>query len=292
MKKILITGASGFIGRNLFEYLAAEGYDVRAPRHAELDLLSEESVRVYLEKGRFDLVIHSANINTSRNKTNDAYASLDGNIRMFLNLEKCADLYDKMYYFGSGADYDREHYIPFMKEEYFGEHVPTDHYGLSKYVMSKVTDLHDNIYEFRLFGVYGLYEEWERRFISNAIVRTMFGMDITLQKHIKFDYLWMEDLNRIMKILIENPPKEHHYNICRGESIDLYDLAVMVKKLTRSDSEVVVGEEGWKKEYSGDNSKLLEEIGGFEFTSYEETIRKLIEFYKMNRKELDPSRLV
>lgn len=290
--KILITGASGFIGRNLYEYLSGRGYEVMAPGHRELDLLSEESVREYLHAHKFNLVLHSANINTSRNKTNGAYESLDGNIRMFLNLEKCADLYDRMYYFGSGADYDRNHYIPYMKEEYFGEHVPTDHYGLSKYVMARMTDLHTNVYEFRLFGVYGLYEEWERRFISNAICRSLLGMDITIEKHMLFDYLWMDDLNKIMEYLIENPPKERHYNICRGEHIDLYDLALMVQRLTGTSSEIKLGGEGWKTEYSGENSKLLAEIGGFEFTPYETTVQVLIDYYKEHLGEIDPEKLV
>lgn len=290
--KLLITGASGFIGRNLKEYFIKEGYEVLAPSHQELDLLCQERVQAYLETHKVTLVLHSANMNTSRNKTNDAYMALDGNLRMFENLARCHTLYQRMYYFGSGADYDRRHYIPYMEESYFGEHVPTDHYGFSKYLMAKMTDQYENIYEFRLFGVYGLYEEWERRFISNAICRALLHMDITLEKHMFFDYIWMEDLNRIMKLLIENPPKEKHYNVCTAAHVDLYDLAVLVKKLTGTDSRIVVGGEGYKPEYSGSNKKLLGEIGEFAFTPVEDTVKVLIAYYKEHLGEIDPEKLV
>jgi len=44
--RILITGGSGFIGRNLAEQLAST-YEVLAPSSAELDLLKEQAVREY-----------------------------------------------------------------------------------------------------------------------------------------------------------------------------------------------------------------------------------------------------
>ena len=57
--KILITGTNGFIGRNLKEYFQDKD-DVFAPKRQELDLLDSEAVYAYLEKGRFDAVLHCA----------------------------------------------------------------------------------------------------------------------------------------------------------------------------------------------------------------------------------------
>ena len=47
-------------------------------------------------------------------------------------------------------------------------------------------------------------------------------------------------------------------------------------------SEILVRNPGMNKEYSGDPSKLFNEVGGFKFTSFEESIESLIEFYKKN----------
>lgn len=290
MKKILVTGASGFIGRNLIEQL--EKYDIRGISSKEIDLKDEKIVEYYLRENYFDIVIHTANINNTRRQNVTPYESLNGNLRMFYSLERCRQYYGKMYYLGSGAEYDMQHYLPNMKEDYFDIHIPQDPYGFSKYIMSKTCEKLDNIYDLRLFGVYGKYEEWERRFISNAICRALKGKDITIQKNVYFDYLWVDDLCDIMKWFIENEPKHHQYNVCRGTKIDLYSLACMVRETLNIDCNIVIGEPGWKPEYTGNNERLLEEIGDYRFTSFENSIAELCNYYKEHIGEIDKEKLV
>lgn len=50
MKKILLTGGSGFIGRNLRESFLASKYDITAPTHSELDLLDTRSTDEFFKK--------------------------------------------------------------------------------------------------------------------------------------------------------------------------------------------------------------------------------------------------
>ncbi|MCM1266519.1 MAG: NAD-dependent epimerase/dehydratase [Bacteroidales bacterium] len=288
--KVLITGGTGFVGRNLAENLTM--YDLAVLGRKELDLLDTEAVEVYLKENYFDVIIHSANINTSRNRDTTQYASLDGNLRMFFNLARCNECYGKMYYFGSGAEYDMRHYIPEMKEDYFDTYVPTDPYGFSKYIMSKSVEEFDNIYDLRLFGVYGKYEEYERRFISNAICRALKDKDITIQQNVFFDYLWVEDLAEIMKWFIENKPLHKHYNVCRGVKIDLYSLAVMVREILGMNCDILVDREGWKPEYTGDNGRLLTEIGNFHYTDFHTSLEKLCQFYKENLNMINESELL
>lgn len=291
MKKILITGTSGFIGRNLAESLQRT-YEIFAPSHKELNLLEQENVENYLKRYNFDIVIHAANINTTRNKGTTDFEALDGNLRMFFNLERCKSDYGKMYYFGSGAEYDSRHYVPLMKEEYFNTYIPVDPYGFSKYIMSTMSAKSTNIYDLRLFGVYGKYEEWERRFISNAICRALKGKEIALQKNIYFDYLWVEDLAGIMQWFIENEPQHKSYNVCRGMKIDLYTLAQMVRETLGIACDIVVKESGWKPEYTGDNSRLLMEMGDVKFTDFQETIERLCQYYKTNLDLVDEKKLL
>lgn len=291
MYKILITGTSGFIGKNLKEKLS-DSYKIYCPTRTEMDLLCEDMVADYLMEHRFDIVIHAANTNTTRKRDITAYDSLNNNLRMFFNLERCSNYYGKMYYFGSGAEYDMEHYIPYMNEEYFGTHIPKDPYGFSKYIMSKVSAQSPNIYDLRLFGVYGKYEEWERRFISNAICRALKGKEITIQKNVYFDYLWIDDLTNIMRWFMENEPQYKHYNVCRGSKIDLYSLACMVRECLNIDCRIIVKENGWKPEYTGNNERLLREIGEYQFAPFEESIKELCCYYKENIDAIDESKLV
>lgn len=284
MKKVLITGSSGFIGRNLKEQLSNK-YEVFSPIRNELDLLNQEMVREYLKKHSFDIIIHSANTNDRKYELTE-YDILNQNLQMFYNLETCSELYEKMYYFGSGAEYDMRHYQPKMKETYFGTFIPQDPYGFAKYTMSRVVDKHQNIYDLRLFGVYGKYEEWKKRFISNNLCRSIKGLSMTLSKNMFMDYLYIDDLVKIMEWFLTHEPKYRHYNICTGHVIDLFSIAERINLCTGLERTIQVFEEGWKPEYSGDNSLLMKEMGEFQFTMLDDAIKELYHYYKMMEQEI------
>lgn len=59
MKKILITGGSGFLGSRL-AYYYRDKYDLLLPTHSELNVSREEAVRTFMEEHRPDIVIHCA----------------------------------------------------------------------------------------------------------------------------------------------------------------------------------------------------------------------------------------
>lgn len=59
-KRILLTGGSGMVGRNLLEHPAFNDFEVVAPRSDELDLRDFGSVQRYLAAHKPDLVIHAA----------------------------------------------------------------------------------------------------------------------------------------------------------------------------------------------------------------------------------------
>src|SRR4051812_221163 len=103
-KHILITGGSGFIGRNLAEKLFSS-YAIFAPSHEELDLLNEPAVKEYLSSNQFYAVLHCASVGVSQKDNVSGIG--DTNVQMFLNLAHCGELYEKMFFLGSGAEYDK-----------------------------------------------------------------------------------------------------------------------------------------------------------------------------------------
>jgi UDP-glucose 4-epimerase len=279
MKKIFVTGANGFIGRNLKEQLS-DYYDVICPTRFELDLLEENKVEVFLKENKFDVIIHTATQNASRNAKENLNLVLERNMRMFLNLARCNDYYGKMLYFGSGAEYDMRYYEPMMREEYFDKNVPVDGYGFSKYIMSKFTNYIENIYDLRIFGCFGKYEDWEIRFISNAVCKAIFNLPITIKQNMYFDYLYIDDLVNITRWFIENKPKRNHYNVSTGKSIDLITIAKIVLEVSgKKEIPIIIKNEGLKPEYSGNNERLLNEIGNYKFTELEKSINDLFDWY-------------
>ncbi len=278
--KILLTGVTGFIGRNLREAWE-EKHQLFAPSKRELDLLDSESVKRYLCDKNFDVIVHTANTNHVVHPDLSGKI-LDYNLRMFGNLQRCSKLYKKLIYFGSGAEYSSEHYVPYMKEDYLGKYIPDDPYGFSKYLMSVITEQSKNIYELCLFGVFGKYEEWSRRFISNCIYQCMTKQEIHMEQHMYFDYIYIVDLIKIVDWFLVSEPEFHRYNVCTGEQHDLYDLAQTIRDIMNSDAEIILKREGWKLPYMGDNARLKKEIGEFSFTPINKSIEELIQYYKKN----------
>lgn len=56
---ILLTGGSGFIGRNIIESLS-DRYNIIAPTHSMLELTDENTVSAFFRSNEIDVVIHSA----------------------------------------------------------------------------------------------------------------------------------------------------------------------------------------------------------------------------------------
>ncbi len=289
MKKVLITGGSGFIGRNLVEYLGSR-FDISAPSSAELNLLDEHSVRDFLGRGAFDAVVHAATTRSNRS-LGAPPDMLDRNCRMFFNLVRNPALFGKMLHFGSGAEYSRECLPARVAESYFDTRVPRDAYGFSKYICAKYAEQADNIFVLRLFGVFGKYEAWDVRFISNACARVAKGLPIVIRQNVAFDYLYVEDLAKLTAWFIENAPRQKTYNVCRGRTFTLLELARMVAAVSGRRPEIIVRNQGMGPEYSGDNTRMLDEIGGYRFREMQECVRELYEWYEAHASQIDPERL-
>lgn len=291
-QKILITGASGFIGKNLKLGLEKK-FNVLAPDSKTLNLLDSYSVKRYLSKNNFHTIIHCATHNATVTSTKNLREVISSNLGMFVNLTRCQNSFERMFYFGSGAEYDMRHYIPKMKEEYFDSHVPVDDYGFSKYIMAKYVEKSNKIFDLRLFGCFGKYEDYRIRFISNAICKTVFNMDITMYKNVYFDYLYIDDLIGIMKLFVQkNKLNFNYYNVCTGKSIDLFSIAKIIKKTSGKNLKIKIAEKGYKKEYSGSNKRLITEFGQIKFTPLEQSIRELLQWYEEDKKSLDKKQLI
>ena len=64
MKKVLVTGGSGFVGSRFIHRWQGE-YEILAPRHSELDITDADAVATYIAMHRPDVLLHIAAISNT-----------------------------------------------------------------------------------------------------------------------------------------------------------------------------------------------------------------------------------
>jgi len=289
--KILLLGGTGFIGRNILEMLR-DKYDFSFPDRTELNLINEQSVRAYFSKHKFDIVIHAATKPGHRNAP-DPSNLLYADILMLMNLLACQNSFGRLIVLSSGAVYDGRNYRPKMKEDDLGKYIPVDEHGLYRYVSARLFEQMKNVTELRIFGVFGKYEDYAIRFISNSICKTIFDLPITIKQNRRFDYLFINDLMPILEYFIINKGQHTAYNITPDCSYELLELAQMIKKISGKDLPIVVKDPGIGLEYTGDNSRLMEQIdSGVQFTPIEKSIKELFGWYEKNTSVLNKEYLL
>ncbi len=290
--RIFVAGASGFIGRSAVEYFSAapEKYEVFACTDPVADLRDPEAVKRVVGDFGPDCVINSAAVVSTR-KTAYAHGDTDvtaANLAMFFNLYRAKSPGARLIQLGSGAEYDIRAYRPKMSEDYFDASVPADPYGFSKYVVSKFAEGRGDVTVLRVFGLFGRYEDYTFKFISNAIVKSLLGMPITINQNTVQDFLWMGDFLRVLERFAAGPKPAHaHYNVTPTESPDLLALAGLVNAAAEKPVEVRVLNPGMNLEYTGSNARLLAEFPDLKFTPHAEAIKELYAYYRANLEKLD-----
>lgn len=277
-KTIFITGAGGFIGRNLMEQFN-EKYTLLTPNHKELDLLDEKAVDNFFNKNKIDVVINCAVIGGSR-KEEHVDSALSGNLRIFFNLLRNKEKYKKMIHLGSGAEYDKTKPIVKVKETDLGKTIPKDEYGFFKYICSKYIEKEKNIVCLRIFGLFGKFEDYRYRFISNAIVNNIKGLPITINQNVFFDYTYINDFVKVVDYFINHKVKHKFYNIGTGKKIDLLTIANKINKIADKKSNIIIKNKGLNNEYTCDNTRLKNELKKFEFADFDKSLKELYDWYK------------
>jgi GDP-L-fucose synthase len=282
--RILLTGAGprGFIGRSIKPQLQ-QRYELFTPSSKELDLCDYDALARYLDKNQIEAVIHGAAQSVIYTGPEDA---LKHDLQMFYNLDKLSDCVEKVLFFGSGAAFDKRLPINNVREEEIGRAVPEWYYALEKYIMTLHARNSRNLYDLRLFGIFGPYEQWQRKFISNLCCKAIYDLPLTIRQNCLFDFLYIEDLPPIVIWFLEHTPLYHDYNVCTGQPIDLVSIAKIVRDVSGKDLPIVVAKEGWNLPYTADNSRLRMEMGSLQLHSMRQAVEELYDYYQAHRSEI------
>lgn len=284
MRRLLLTGAGphGFVGRNLMPALK-ERYEVFGPSSRELNLCDYDQVGRYIDRHRIDTVIHGALQSLLHTGPEDIMLH---DMQMFYNLDKLSAQLERVLYFGSGAEFDKRLPMENIQEEELGRSVPVSYYGLEKYIMALRARESRNIYNLRLFGIFGKYEHWQSKFISNLCCKAMYDLPLTIRQDCMFDYLYVEDLAPIVIWFLEHEPRFHDYNVCTGRPVSLREIAEAVLEVSGKTLPVLVAREGWNLPYTAGCGRLEAEMGALRLHSLKEAVAELYAYYQTQRDEI------
>ncbi len=130
MQKILITGASGFVGSRAAKALQGS-YELLTPTHAHFDITSGESIGQYMERERPQIILHLAALSNTGYCEEQPEESFRVNVGGVKNLAKAAAHYDaKFVFFSSDQIYNGNTEKGLLSEDAATN--PENHYGRHK----------------------------------------------------------------------------------------------------------------------------------------------------------------
>jgi UDP-glucose 4-epimerase len=263
-ERVVVTGATGFIGRHLLEELVAAGHCpiavARRLEHAdgfslassenvrwvELDLLDHDAVREFLKAVQPTVIFHLAGTKgVGNNERKAAETCRELNVDATRNLLEVSTRAgaERIVIIGSAEEYGNQP-APFDESLSLK---PTSPYGKSKAEATRLAlDLHKGIkcpvVILRLFTVYGPYQS-AGMFVSDAIESAVNNVSFSMSEGTQErDLVFIEDVTRALMAAAGTPGIEGSvFNVGSGRSIRLIELARMIWKISSSSASLNVG---------------------------------------------------
>ncbi len=308
--KILVTGGAGFIASHLVDRLIAEGHRVvvvdnlSAGRREnvnpkalfyEVDICDAASLEEVFRKETPEVVDHhAAHVNVRKSVEMPAY---DANINILGSLNLC-ELSKKyrvkkfVYISTGGAVYGEPKVLP-VNETCPIE--PLSQYGVSKHTVEHYLSIfyklyglnftilrYPNVYGPRQSphgeaGVVAIFSE----LILQNIRPTIFGDGSKTR-----DYLYVDDIINANTIVLNNLGIGEIYNLGWGREISDLEVFHTVRRALSSDIEPIFSKKrpGEIDHISLDSSKATKELKWKPEVSFEEGIKRAVQYYKNLRK--------
>jgi nucleoside-diphosphate-sugar epimerase len=195
---VCVLGSGGFVGKNLLR----DTNWVGVPRQT-LDLTDQKAVEEYFKTHDYDVVIHCAVMGGSRLRPDDGEVTYK-NLLMFENVARVFK--GKLIYFSSGAA--------------LRGNLPTDPYGLSKWLIDRRIETIPDAYSLRIWGCYGP-GELPTRF--SAVCKREGHVVIDQDKY--FDFIDIEDVRKIVWEYVKGERVKKEYDLVYPEKLLLSQWA-------------------------------------------------------------------
>lgn len=312
MKKYLITGVGGFVGRYFWEYLLAHEQDFcvigldmmpEAPwEHAafvyrQLNLMDAETVSQVVEEFQPDYIVHLASISSVGQSWKAPADCFSNNTSIFLNLAeairaKCPAA--RMLSIGSSEEYGNypAEAMP-LREDY--ELKPCNPYAVARVAQEMLSKLYADSYGLNIMMTRSFNHIGPRQrdvFVIPSFVKQL----VEIKKNggkgtirvgnldIVRDFLDVRDVvDAYWRILTKGKPGEV-YNVCSGKGVKLREIITTTASLLGIEPTVEVASSLVRPADNaviiGDSEKLRKELGWAPELSFEQTLEGMINYFR------------
>lgn len=294
MKKILITGGTGFIGDKVTDELLSRGYEVHSlvyPKkneekpnlfQYEMNLMDQQALSDFMKNRSFDALIHLAWYVGPKCHVSDL--NLDWVVAT-LNLLKIFKEHGGKIFLGAGTCSEYEYSYGYLTEDKTPTN-PGTLYGNGKnsvYNLAKIFCKQNDIaFKWpRIFNLYGPKEK-PQRLMPSVINSCLKGEDVKVSDCLKFqDYLHVEDTARAIVKVLESDI-QGAVNICSGHPVQLRTIVNMISKLTDFKGNILWGAipAAFGDDVVVGNNSKLKSIGFEPSYSLEEGLKQTINWWR------------
>ena len=304
MQKILVTGGSGMVGKNLIEFLqTSSDYQIFSPTRKEFDLLNQNQVNLYLQNLSPDIVIHCAGlVGGIQANINKPYSFLYENIMMGANIINASSNNNirKLINLGSSCIYPKDCNTELNEDSILsGKLEPTNEgYALAKISVGKLCQFikKEKKLNYKTLIPCNLYGKWdnfdsEKSHMIPAAIKKIHNAKLNKSVPViwgdgmsRREFMYVEDLCSFIKFSLSNYDDLDDYtNVGLGYDYSIKEYYEIISKVIGYDGKFSFDLDKPK----GMNKKLCSikkqtKMGWKPTVSIEEGIRLTYNFYKEN----------
>jgi nucleoside-diphosphate-sugar epimerase len=285
MVKALVTGHTGFLGKNLVPELEKQGTTVIGYSSKEGNDILDAS-RLWQASRNVDVVYHLAAYAKPAESLQNPGLAVDVNVRGTLNVLEACRKNNFLLVYPSSCEIYGDSMEPIIEQH---ELNPPNPYAASKAAADRLCYSFARTYKIkvatlRLFNPYGAHQQLNKiipTFYSQAIGDkpiTVYGQGTDTR-----DYTHINDITRAL-LMAHKLPSGETVNLCTGNALTNMQVAKMVKEKTQSSSPILTAEYpalfGGIRHQVGSNSKAKQLIGWEPKTKFEDGLDKTINWLK------------